>query len=144
MVWGSFLISAAALKTFTRNCSNDQGVNLTFHGQFVSWSLHDIVRQGRGLTFTRYCYCHYQHCIVCGIYKAGRGRVVYSAYVVVVQLYCNPVGNAGGRGQQKDDCFVRKRLDVKEYLVKAKEKGGCGGGGGVIHAPSSRHLRARC
>jgi len=31
MVWGSFLIAAAARKTPTRNCYNAQGVNLTFH-----------------------------------------------------------------------------------------------------------------
>jgi len=30
MVWGSFLIAAAALKTPTRNGSNAQGVNLTY------------------------------------------------------------------------------------------------------------------
>jgi len=30
MVWGSFLIAAAALKTPTRNGDNAQGVNLTF------------------------------------------------------------------------------------------------------------------
>jgi len=30
MVWGSFLIAAAALKTPTRNGYNAQGVNLTF------------------------------------------------------------------------------------------------------------------
>jgi len=32
MVWGSFLIAAAALKTPTRNGYNAQGVNLTFGG----------------------------------------------------------------------------------------------------------------
>jgi len=31
MVWGSFLIAAAALKTPTRNGYNAQGVNLTFY-----------------------------------------------------------------------------------------------------------------
>jgi len=31
MVWGSFLIAAAALKTPTRNGYNAQGVNLTLH-----------------------------------------------------------------------------------------------------------------
>jgi len=31
MVWGSFLIAAAALKTLTRNGYNAQGVNLTFY-----------------------------------------------------------------------------------------------------------------
>jgi len=30
MVWGSFLIAAAALKSATRNSDNAQGVNLTF------------------------------------------------------------------------------------------------------------------
>jgi len=30
MVWGSFLIAAAALQTPTRNGNNAQGVNLTF------------------------------------------------------------------------------------------------------------------
>jgi len=33
MVWGSFLIAAAALKTPTRNCCNAQGVNLAFTQQ---------------------------------------------------------------------------------------------------------------
>ena len=32
MVWGSFRIAAAALKTPTRNCYNAQGPNLTFRG----------------------------------------------------------------------------------------------------------------
>jgi len=35
MVWGSFLIAAAALKTRTRNGYNAQGVNLTFFRSFV-------------------------------------------------------------------------------------------------------------
>jgi len=30
------------------------------------------------------------------------------------------VGNAGGPEEWKDDCFVHKGLEVKEYLVKAK------------------------
>jgi len=36
MVWGSFLIAAAALKTPTRNGHNAQGVNLTFWTSIVS------------------------------------------------------------------------------------------------------------
>jgi len=39
MVWGSFLIAAAALKTPTRSGHNTQGVNLTFAPQ-VRWRLH--------------------------------------------------------------------------------------------------------
>jgi len=37
MVWGSFLIAAAALKTPTRNGYNAQGVNLTFCGSLSSF-----------------------------------------------------------------------------------------------------------
>ena len=37
MVWGSFIIAAAALKTPTRNCYNAQGVNLTFLSSFSRW-----------------------------------------------------------------------------------------------------------
>jgi len=37
-VWGSFLITAAALKTPTRNGYNAQGVNLTFRITPSSWA----------------------------------------------------------------------------------------------------------
>ena len=56
--------------------------------------------------------------VLCMAYKRGvGGGVVYCA--IVVQEYCNSVGSAGGRGEHKDDWFVHKSLEVKEYLVKA-------------------------
>ena len=42
-----------------------------------------------------------------------------------MQKYCTRVGNAGGRGECKDDRFIHKSLDVKEYLVKVKGLGCC-------------------
>jgi len=41
MVWGSFLIAAAALKTPTKNGYNSQGVNLTF---CLNFSYHALMR----------------------------------------------------------------------------------------------------
>jgi len=52
-------------------------------------------RVGCTLAFTRYC--RYQYRMVNSIHKKSRGRVVYC--VIVVQSYCNSVGNAGGRVQ---------------------------------------------
>jgi len=43
---------------------------------------------------------------------------------MVVQRYCNSVGNAGGVWQCMDDWFVHKSLEVKQYLVKAKKVAG--------------------
>jgi len=73
------------------------------------------------LAFTRYCYC--QYCTVYGIHK---GEVEGVAYIA--QKSCNTiaivVGNAGGRGEYRDDLFVHKSLDVNEYLVKANVQKG--------------------
>jgi len=41
---------------------------------------------------------------------------------IVVQYYCNSVGNADGEGQEKDDSLVHKSFEVKEYLVKADSR----------------------
>jgi len=38
---------------------------------------------------------------------------------IVVQSYCNSVGNADGGGHEKDDSLVHKSFEVKQYLVKA-------------------------
>ena len=54
---------------------------------------------GRDLDFTRYC--HYQYRMVYSIQKGGGGGVVHCA--IGVQSYCLFAGNAGGRGQCKDD-----------------------------------------
>jgi len=68
MVWGSFLIAAAALNTLARNGYNAQGVNLTFHCRLPSCSNGERLRTGRisslgscccpmcVLTFTRYVF----------------------------------------------------------------------------------------
>jgi len=47
----------------------------------------------------------------------GRG-VFYLA--IVVQWYCNSVGNADGKGQARDDSLVLRGSEVNKYLVKAK------------------------
>jgi len=54
MVWGSFLIAAAALKTPTRNGYNAQGVNFTFlvfGGGGGGWGI--AVAANRNLNFLR-------------------------------------------------------------------------------------------
>jgi len=45
---------------------------------------------------------------------------VYCA--IVVQYYCNSVGNADREGQEQDDSLVHKSFGVNECLVKAKVK----------------------
>jgi len=40
-VWGSFFVAAAALKTFTRNGFNAQGVNLTIF-PWTRWALRRV------------------------------------------------------------------------------------------------------
>ena len=44
--------------------------------------------------------------------------VVYCA--IDVRQYCRSAGNAGGRGQQKDDEFVHNILKLKHCLVNVK------------------------
>jgi len=51
-------------------------------------------------------------------------------------VLCTSVGNAGGRGDGKDGCFVHDSLEVNEYLVKAKW--GAGWGGAVRGGESGR------
>jgi len=75
------------------------------HQRRTVWPLHDMF------------------CMVHGVQKSGwGGGVVYCA--IVVQYYCNSVGNADGEGQEKDDSLVHKSFEVKEYLVKAKGRRG--------------------
>jgi len=44
------------------------------------------------------------------------GRILRNWIATVLQ----PCGQCRWRGQEKDDRFVHKSLDVKEYLAKAK------------------------
>jgi len=53
MVWGNFLIAAAALKTLTRNGYNAQGVNLTFLLRLITWAAAAGGKLGRLLAYTR-------------------------------------------------------------------------------------------
>jgi len=76
-------------------------------------------RKGTGrhtLAFTGYC--RYQLCMVHGVQKGGWRGIVYCA--IVVQSYCNSMGNADWEGQEKNDSLVHKSFEVNEYLVKAK------------------------
>jgi len=47
MVWGSFLIAAAALKTPARNGYNVQGVNLTFYCKYITIACHLVFTDKR-------------------------------------------------------------------------------------------------
>jgi len=51
-------------------------------------------RPPASLAFTRHCYS--QYCMVYGMKTGGRRGVEYCA--IVLQYYCNRVGNAGGGG----------------------------------------------
>jgi len=55
---------------------------------------------------------------VYNIQRRGRGGVV--SCVIDVQQYCNSAGNAGGRGQQKDDRLPQKCFEMKQYLERLK------------------------
>jgi len=52
--------------------------------------------------------------------KGGWEEIVYCA--IVVQYYCNRVGNADGEGQENEDSLVHKSFEVNEYFVKANPK----------------------
>jgi len=68
--------------------------------------LEDVVWRGVacGLAFTQYC--HYQYFIVYGIKGGAGGGGVYCA--MVVELYCNRVGFAGGGGGEKKEGLNKK------------------------------------
>jgi len=72
--------------------------------------------------------------MVYGIQKGGWRGVVHCA--IVVQWHCTSVGNADGKGQEKEDSLVHKSLELSEYRVKAKYRRRICCRRHVFHSPS--------
>jgi len=81
MVWGSFLVAAAALKTPTRNGSNAQGVNLTLYIYYKVCSRPTSQRRASPSTTWWVCIDLFMFMYILYIYRGGLPRIHIYIYM---------------------------------------------------------------